>query len=63
MPEEPRLSTEDHELLAPFLKRVLVGFRDGEITLGAASSGLAHMLAAVDIGTLESSGNGLGRKG
>lgn len=49
MKSDGKLSNADHNAMDGFLGRVLDAYKAGEITRQSAMSGLAHVIAAVDI--------------
>lgn len=50
MSRQATLSSKDHADMDAFLGAVLDDYKAGEITKGQAVSGLAHVIAAIDIG-------------
>lgn len=44
------LSEKEHESMDDFLARVLDAYKDGNISRNEAVAGLAHVMAALDIG-------------
>lgn len=50
MHEKGKLSDQDHKNMDAFLGHVLDDYKSGEITKSEAVSGLAHVIAAIDIG-------------
>lgn len=46
----PTLTDRDHQNMDAFLGHVLEDFKSGEITKEEAVGGLAHVIAAIDIG-------------
>jgi len=46
----PTLTSRDHKNMDVFLGHVLEDFKVGEITRDEAVAGLAHVIAAIDIG-------------
>lgn len=46
----PTLTNRDHQNMAAFLGHVLEDFKSGTITKDEAIGGLAHVIAAIDIG-------------
>lgn len=47
---KPNLTNQNHNEMDDFLKRVLEGYKNEEITIESAIDGLAHVMAALDIG-------------
>ncbi len=50
MPRSGKLTTEDHETMTQFLEDVLNAHKAGDVTRDEAVGGLAHVMAALDIG-------------
>jgi O-phosphoseryl-tRNA(Cys) synthetase len=50
MTTKGNLSTKDHQSMDSFLEKVLDWYKTGEITRDDAVGGLAHVMAALDIG-------------
>ncbi|SER74956.1 hypothetical protein SAMN04244573_04232 [Azotobacter beijerinckii] len=44
-----KLTSQDHKAMDRFIIRVLEAYRSGEITQQSAASGIAHVMAALDI--------------
>ena len=54
---KPTLTTRDHNNMDAFLGHVLEDFKQGIITKDQAIGGLAHVIAAIDIGNYGEASN------
>ena len=50
---EGKLTEDNHREMDAFLEKVLDWYKSGEITRRSAVAGLAHVMAALDIGNTE----------
>jgi hypothetical protein len=57
MERKPTLTNRDHNNMDAFLGHVLDDYKAGEITKEEAAGGLAHVMAALDIGNYSEAQN------